>query len=49
MYLDQNQINKDKPVFGIEYFDSLLPSDSNYRLDVMMHRIGDLALSQKEK
>ena len=49
IYIDGKCVNEDVKSYPIEYHENLLPSDSNYRLDVIMHRIGDLKKSQKEK
>ena len=49
MYIDDEIVNKDMTAYPIEYFDQRLPSDSNFRLDVIIHRVGDLARSQTEK
>lgn len=49
IYIDNELANKDMTAYPVEYFDQRLPSDSNFRLDVMIHRVGDLARSQTEK
>ena len=49
IFVDGKQVNKDMTAPEVKYLEECLPSDSNLRLDLMMHRIGDLALSQKEK
>ena len=49
IFIDGKCINENVKSYPIEYHENLLPSDSNYRLDVMTHRIGDLKKSQKEK
>lgn len=47
VYIDDELINKNRKSYPIEYDENVLPSDSNFRLDVMMHRLGDLSSSQK--
>jgi hypothetical protein len=42
-------INKNIPVYPLEYPKVALPSDSNYREDILYHKINDLPQSQKMK
>lgn len=42
-------MTKDIKVYPLEYPKVALPSDANYRLDVLHHKIGDIPHSQHEK
>jgi len=42
-------MNSNKHVYPLEYPKIALPSDSNYRLDVLYHKIRDIEQSQVEK
>lgn len=42
-------INKNIKVYPLEYPKVALPSDSNYREDILYHKINDLPQSQKMK
>ncbi len=42
-------MNKNIRVYPLEYPKIALPSDSNYRSDVLYHKINDIGQSQKEK
>lgn len=47
--VDSKIINENKNVYPVEYAKNVLPSDSNFRLDVLYHKMKDLSHSQKEK
>ena len=42
-------MNKNKHVYPLEYPKITLPSDGNYRLDVLYHKINDIDQSQHQK
>ena len=42
-------MNINKKIYPLEYSKVALPSDSNYREDVLFHKVGDIERSQKEK
>ena len=42
-------MNKNAKVYPLEYAKATLPSDANYRADVLYHKIGDIAQSQHYK
>jgi hypothetical protein len=42
-------MNKNIKIYPLEYSKIALPSDSNYREDVLFHRMSDIPRSQKEK
>jgi hypothetical protein len=45
--IDGEMMNKDKKVYPLEYPKVALPSDANYRLDVLYHKIKDIPQSQR--
>lgn len=47
--MDSELMNKNKHAYPLEYPKIALPSDSNYRLDVLYHKTGDIDQSQHEK
>ena len=49
IYVNDELITKFSKCYPIEYHRNVLPSDSNFRLDVLAHRMGDLKRSQHEK
>ena len=42
-------MNINKRIYPLEYSKVALPSDSNYREDVLFHKVRDIERSQKEK
>jgi len=42
-------MNKNKTIYPLEYPEAVLPSDANYRLDVLYHKLKDIPQSQCEK
>ncbi len=49
IWIGDEIINKNKTAYPVEYSKELLPSDSNFRMDVLLHRFNDLARSQSQK
>jgi hypothetical protein len=42
IYIDGEIANPNPKSFPLQYHEHCLPSDSNFRLDVMFHRMGNL-------
>lgn len=49
IFVGEEVINPNHTAFPVQYANELLPSDSNYRMDVLMHKFNDLARSQTQK
>lgn len=49
LFIDGENATKGIKAYPVEYPLICLPSNSNFRLDVIYHRFGDLARSQSEK
>ena len=47
IYIDDKLVNENNKSYPVEYHENSLPSDSNYRLDILLHRIADLKRSQE--
>lgn len=47
--IDNEVRNKNIKIYPLQYSKVALPSDGNYRLDVLYHKLQDIAQSQKEK
>lgn len=47
--IDGEIVNKDTRIYPVEYAKTVLPSDSNYREDIMYHKIGNITESQHMK
>jgi hypothetical protein len=47
--VDGEVMNKDLRIYPIQYAKVVLPSDANFRSDILFHKIGDLTESQHMK